>query len=150
MSNLRNAIDRLSNQFAAGVVQAIRSASFEEIAGLSGAAKAAPVRRAPAAAAAAPAGRPAKRSRLGRGGRLRRRSKAALTAVLDSIVDLVARHPEGLRAEQIRAELGLASKELPRPMAAGLAARRLVKKGLKRATTYFVGSSGKASAKRAK
>jgi hypothetical protein len=147
MSNLRNAIDQLAATFANGVINAIRSASFEEIVGLGGASSASRTSR-PARAAAATATR-APRSQVRKGGRLRRRSKAALGAVLDSIVALVGKHPGGLRAEQIRKELGLVAKELPRPLAEGLAAKRLAKKGQKRATTYFAGSGGgKARAKR--
>lgn len=140
MSNLRNAIEQLAATFADGVIAAIRSASFEEIASLGGPTTSARVRRGGAAAAkAAPAGA---RSRIGKGGRLRRRSKADLGAVLDSIVALVSKHPDGLRAEQIRKELGLVAKELPRPLAEGLDSKRLTKKGEKRATTYFAGPGG--------
>lgn len=148
MSNLRNAIEQLATTFADGVIAAIRSASFEEIAGLGGPTAAGRGRRG-AAAKAAPAGA---RSRIGKGGRLRRRSKADLGAVLDSIVALVSKHADGLRAEQIRKELGLVAKELPRPLAEGLATKRLTKKGEKRATTYFAGpgGGGKARKRRAK
>jgi len=68
-----------------------------------------------------------------------RRSRSDIGDAVDAIVALLRRHPEGLRAEQIRAELGLASKELPRPIAEGLLTRRLRKTGRKRATTYFAG-----------
>jgi hypothetical protein len=42
-----------------------------------------------------------------------------------------------MRAEQIRAQLKMQSKEMPRVLAEGLAKRKLRKKGQKRATTYF-------------
>lgn len=138
MSNLRSAIEQLAASFADGVIQAIKAASFEEIAGLGGAV--APRARAAAAGRRASAGAVA--SKVGKGGRLRRRSKADLGAVLDSIVALVGKHPDGLRAEQIRKELGLVAKELPRPLAEGIASKRLLKKGQKRATTYFAGPGG--------
>jgi hypothetical protein len=41
-----------------------------------------------------------------------------------------------LRAEQIRAKLGLQSKEMPRILKGGLAKKKLKTKGQKRATTY--------------
>jgi hypothetical protein len=49
----------------------------------------------------------------------------------------VKKHRGGLRAEQIRAELGMLPKEMPRVLKDGLAARKLTSKGQKRATTYF-------------
>ena len=46
------------------------------------------------------------------------------------------RHKEGLRAEEIRANLGMEAKELPRVLKEGLAKKKLRSKGQKRATTY--------------
>ena len=60
--------------------------------------------------------------------------------MVDSIVDLLTRKGGGLRAEQIRAELGCDPKELPRPLADALASGRVTKTGQKRATTYFAGN----------
>jgi hypothetical protein len=69
---------------------------------------------------------------------------------VDSIVSLLERRPDGLRAEQIRAELGLEAKELPRPIAEALASKRINKQGQKRATTYFArGTAPRAAAKSA-
>ena len=42
-----------------------------------------------------------------------------------------------MRAEQIRSELGMEAKEMPRILSEGLATRRLRKRGQKRATTYY-------------
>jgi hypothetical protein len=47
--------------------------------------------------------------------------------------------PKGLRAEQLQAKLGIDKRELPRPVQEGLSSKRLIKKGKKRATTYFAG-----------
>jgi hypothetical protein len=52
-------------------------------------------------------------------------------------VTLVKKHDKGLRAEQIRSQLGIAKKEWARPLEAALASKKLTKKGEKRATTYF-------------
>jgi uncharacterized Zn finger protein len=68
-----------------------------------------------------------------------RRSRSEIGDTVDAIVELLRRHPDGLRAEQIRAVLAIPAKELPRPIAEGLLSRRLRKTGRKRATTYFTG-----------
>jgi len=59
--------------------------------------------------------------------------------VTNNIVALVKKHPKGLRAEQIRAELGIAKKEWVRPLGLALDSKKLTKKGEKRSTTYFSG-----------
>jgi hypothetical protein len=76
-------------------------------------------------------------------GRLARRSAEDIGSVVESIVSLLEQHSEGLRAEQIRGALGLDAKELPRPLADGLAAGTITKTGQKRATTYFAGQGKK-------
>jgi DNA-directed RNA polymerase specialized sigma subunit len=76
-------------------------------------------------------------SRGSSSGRLPRRSADDIAQVLDSVTSLVKKHKEGLRAEQIREELGLQAKELPRVLKEGLSSRKLKSKGQKRATTYF-------------
>ncbi|WP_394821035.1 hypothetical protein [Pendulispora albinea] len=159
MSNLRNTISSLANDFAQGVLGAIRRASLEEILDESGRGRRGRlpdlggdteaeagdegrgVRRGP--------GRPVGR---GRGGRLRRRSVDDLAELSDRIVELLEQHPEGLRAEQIRESLNVQAKELPRPLNDALSARRIAKKGQKRATTYFArgaAASGRRAAKAA-
>lgn len=129
--SLRSQLTELADSFANAVLSAIRSASLEELLAESGGSR----RGAPRAAGPA---RPAVRA--GRGsssGRLPRRSAEDIAQVLDSVVSLVKRHKEGLRAEQIREELGLQAKELPRVLKEGLSSRKLKSKGQKRATTYF-------------
>jgi hypothetical protein len=81
-----------------------------------------------------------------RGGRLARRSPADIARLVDRIVALLAQHPKGLRSEEIRAKLGLAAKEMPRPLADALAAHRIVRRGQKRATTYLAKSAPPAKA----
>jgi hypothetical protein len=70
-------------------------------------------------------------------GRLPRRSADEISAALDQIVALVSKNKDGLRAEQIRSELGMQAKELPRVLKEGLNTKKLRSKGQKRATTYF-------------
>jgi hypothetical protein len=68
---------------------------------------------------------------------LPRRSAEDIAQILDQVVSLVRSHKEGLRAEQIRSELGMQAKEMPRVLKEGLVRRKLRSKGQKRATTYF-------------
>jgi len=166
MSNLKTTLESLSAEFATSVLRAIRAASLEDLVAESGtssssrapaakpaargrAGRPAKAAAAPAAAAAAPAAAaaaaPAKGGRRGASRRrLARRSPADITAVVDQIVALLTRRTEGLRSEDIRAELNLAANEMPRPLAEGLKTKRIVKEGEKRATVYFVkGAAGK-------
>jgi hypothetical protein len=87
---------------------------------------------APAAKAAGGVAKPARKT----SGRLARRSPAEIAEALSNIVDLVRSVKGGLRAEQIRARLGMESKEMPRVLKEGLAKKALKSKGQKRSTTY--------------
>lgn len=137
MNNLRNTIDGLATQFAASLLDALRSASIDELVAV---ARGGNVRRSGRAKSEAEA--PAAAAPRRRGGRLGRRSPDDIGKMIDGIVDLLAKSPEGLRAEQLRAELGVESKELPRPLAQAVAAGRITKSGQKRATTYFAAGEG--------
>ena len=147
MSTLKSRLDSLASSFAADIVRAIQGASLEELLGEIGGSKPSPgrlnlssaasARFLPAASAASVAKAGAARSK-GRGtGRLQRRSPEDIAETLDRIVALVKRHKEGLRAEQIRSELKMQAKEMPRVLKEGLAKKMLSSKGQKRATTYF-------------
>jgi hypothetical protein len=70
--------------------------------------------------------------------------------MVDGIVALLKQSPKGLRAEEIRAELGLQAKEMPRPLKEAVDAGRLRKSGQKRATTYFAAGGGGGRAKPAR
>ena len=143
MSNLKSTIENLANEFAMSIISALRSVSIDELTGVTGIGGRGgrPGRPALAPAVAAP--------KRGRGGRLGRRSSADIGRMIDSIVALLQKHPEGLRAEQIREALNCQAKELPRPLADALAAVRITKTGQKRATTYFA-ADGAAEAAPAK
>ena len=138
MSNLKSTIESLANEFAMSIISALRAASIDELTGMTGVSGrvARPGRPAAAPAALAP--------KRGRGGRLGRRSSADIGRMVDDIVGLLQKNPEGLRAEQIREALSCQAKELPRPLADALAEGRITKSGQKRATTYFAGSRGAA------
>lgn len=148
MANLKSTIEGLASQFAQNVLSALRGASIDELASVTGGVLRGRVGRPPrgaAAGAAAPTG-PARRR--GKGGRLPRRSAGEIEQMVESIADLLAKKPDGLRAEQIRDALGVDAKELPRPLADGIKTGRLKKTGQKRATTYFLGGGAAGGAKR--
>jgi hypothetical protein len=147
-ASLRDTIQQLAAEFASGVLGAIRGSSLEDILSqAAGSGSGGPVRRGPGRprkSIAMPAevgfGKPSSSRR--KGGRLGRRSAKDLARVVDQITDLLSRNPKGLRAEQIRAQLGLSAKEMPRPIAKALASKRISKVGQKRATTYSVAGGG--------
>jgi hypothetical protein len=139
MSNLKTRIQSLAEEFATNIIRALRTASIDELTGVTagGGAPRGP-RAVSAPSAAAPAAAPRKRGRLGR------RSTADIGKMMERIVALLQSHPEGLRAEQIRSELNCSPKELPRPLADALSAGQISKTGQKRATTYFAGGGASA------
>jgi hypothetical protein len=134
MTTLRQTIEHHAAEFAAAIVQALRGASIDELTSLTSGDRPAP--RAAASPKTNGAG-PAPR----KGGRLGRRSADDIARTLEKIVAVVAQHSEGLRAEQIKAALGLDTREMPKPLAEGLKTGALKKEGNKRATTYSVGST---------
>ncbi len=135
-------IQQLAATFADSVLAAIRSASLDELLGQprsDGAFRpgAAHGFRKQGGTSVAPPAVSKPKSAAKSPGRLARRSPQEIARVVDQVVALVKKYKDGLRAEQIRAELGLLSKEMPRVLKDGLAAKKLASKGQKRATTYF-------------
>ena len=129
MSDLRSSIQHLAQAFAAGVLDAIRASSLEDILSENSGGKGRPGRPLGKRGPGRPPGSSSKR--------LARRSAKDLGAVTEGIVSLVKKHPKGLRAEQIRAKLGIAKKEWMRPLGLALESKKLTKKGQKRSTTYY-------------
>src|ERR1700733_906679 len=131
---LKNRISTLAEEFSAGVLAAIRSASLEEILSEGGRS------RGSAAAAHAPSDAPAKRG-PGRprkkSGRVARRSPEQIAQVVESIVGALKKQKAGMRSEQLQKLLGLDKKEISGPLAEALEGRKITKKGERRATTYF-------------
>lgn len=144
MTNLKSTIESLATEFAMNILGALRAASIDELTGV-GASAARPRGRAAGSPSDARIAPVAKR---GRGGRLGRRSTEDIGRMVENIVGLLQKNPSGMRAEQIRDALGVQAKELPRPLADGLADGRLTKSGQKRATTYFASGSGGSSSKK--
>lgn len=149
MSTIRAQIDRLAAQFAGQIIEALRGASLDDLMAIAGNRGGTGRRGRPPGSggggvgAGLDLGRP-----RGDGGRLGRRTADDIGRMIDGIVDLLSKNGGGMRAEQIRAALGVEAKELPRPLADALAAGRITKTGEKRATTYFAGSGGESGATR--
>jgi hypothetical protein len=155
-TSLRQKLSDLASSFAQDVLQAVRLAPIDELGvGSTGQGRgagpgrgAAPASRSntlEGARASAPdeegeaAPSPSSgRARPASGGRLGRRSAADIAHVIDRITALLRQSPKGLRAEQIRQNLGLQAKELPRPLKEGFEGGRFGKSGEKRATTYVL------------
>ncbi|MGH7269467.1 MAG: hypothetical protein ACREJ3_03470 [Polyangiaceae bacterium] len=137
MPTLRSQLDALASSFANAIVDAIRGASLQDLLAAEGMpARNGGRRRAINGVASAAPAAPRHAGRPSRGGRLRRRSAADIGRLLNEIVELLKTKKDGLRAEQIRSELGLQSKELPRILKEGLSSKKLRKTGQKRATVY--------------
>lgn len=145
MSSLKDSIARLAESFATQVLTAIRSASFEDIAVLSGGGGGGAARGGrggrPAAAAAprAPSGR-----------RPGRPPKIDVAGLAGKVTELLAGKSDGLRAEQIREALGVAKNQLVKVITQGLAEGTLKKTGEKRATKYFAGGGAPSASSTAK
>jgi hypothetical protein len=127
-SVLRSRLASLAESFASAVLDAVRSTPLEGLLFETGGRPSSGRPQTPAA--------PKRMPRSTRG-RLKRRSATDIAKALGEIVALVKGHKDGLRAEQIRAQLHMQPKEMPRVLAEGLAKKKLKKKGQKRATTYF-------------
>jgi hypothetical protein len=133
-STLRATIVQLASDFAEGVLEAVRNVSLEDLLA-EAAGPSRPVATRPRAAQPEPG------PKRKRGRRLARRSPADLARVVERVVALLAQHPKGLRSEELQAKLGLAAREMPRPLGDALATHRIIRRGEKRATTYFAGSA---------
>jgi hypothetical protein len=137
--SLQSQLNQLASSFTHAVIEAIREVSLEELVAETGGLKGMP--RVPALAGSRGRGRAPRRqtgpSRRSSSRRLKRRSRNDIQKALGDIVSLVENRPRGMRAEQIRIELGMEAKEMPRILGEGLATRQLRKRGQKRATTYY-------------
>lgn len=70
-----------------------------------------------------------------------RRSPVAIAAASAKLVELVAKHPAGLLAEELRKKSGLSRRALFTPLTHALESGSLKKKGEKRRTTYFASAA---------
>jgi hypothetical protein len=143
-SNLHTRLNDLASSFTDGVLHAIRSASLDELLAESGGGRSAPVGRRPRAggggggggAAAVVAAAASPKTKTTRSGRLARRSPEQIAEAIDQVVNLVKKSKAGLRSEEIRKQLSLDVREVPRILRTAVASKKLKSKGQKRATTY--------------
>ena len=56
---------------------------------------------------------------------------------MESVVGALKKKKNGMRSEQLQKLLKLDKKEISGPLAEALTARKITKKGQRRATTYF-------------
>ena len=126
-SSLKSHLESLASSFANGVLAAIRSASLDDLLAESGSAR----RVRAAGSGEVGAGRAAPKP-----GRLARRTQEQIEAALTKVVAAVKKSKNGLRAEEIRTQLGLDVREVPRVLKEGLRTKKLKARGQKRATTY--------------
>jgi hypothetical protein len=113
---LKEKIAALANQFADELVAVISEELALKL-------EAGDIRRLP--------GRPP-----GTRGRAARRSAEDVGRSADHILSVLLKAPDGLRAENLRAELGFARAEMARPLALLLRAGRVKKSGQRRRTVY--------------
>lgn len=132
-TSLRSTLDSLASSFASEVLNAIRTASLDELRTETGGGT---PRRGPGRPRGATASLAPRATARRPPGRLARRSPEEIAKTLGLIVAAVKAKP--MRAEQIRQVLKLDKRELPRVLAEGLKTKKLKSKGQKRATTYSV------------
>jgi hypothetical protein len=134
-TSLRATLDSLANNFASAILEAIRSASLEQLLAESGAGRSSNGLRAKAAGGG---GQPDPLKTPGHkvSGRLARRSPEEIAKTLGSIVSLLKGKKAGMRSEEIRKALKLDVREVPRVLKEGLSSKKLKSKGQKRATVY--------------
>jgi hypothetical protein len=150
MSSLKNALEQLTGRLTAAAVAASEAAVAELLGELRGATIAdigeligGSPRPTRAVSARKSEGRKLTKKRRGR---LPRRSIDEIMAAVDDVVRLLRKHKMGLRAEDIRVDLSLDKREVPRVLrtAMGAGAIRILS-GQKRSTTYGIGGAKKSA-----
>ena len=76
-----------------------------------------------------------------------RRSSEDLGQTVDRVVAELARHPDGIRAENLRETMGLERGPMVRAVTQAIADKRVRKTGEKRSTTYFLVAAAGGQAK---
>ena len=135
--SLKNRISALAEEFSAGVLAAIRAASLEEILSEGSRGRGPAARAAASVSAEEPAKRGPGRPKGKKTGRLPRRSPEQIAQVVESIVGALKKNKAGMRSEQLQKLLSLDKKEISGPLNEALEAKKITKKGQRRATTYF-------------
>jgi hypothetical protein len=137
MSNLSDQINFLANGLVEGILAAVRETSVSDVV-------AEDVRYALSGVSRKLDGVPVRHlsTKVG-SGRLPRRSPEDLEKVVGLVVGALGKAKTGLRSEQLQAALQLSKKEIVGPLNLALSEKKIVKKGQKRATTYFVATRAK-------
>ena len=141
MPTLRDALDALASDFAEAVLRAIRSASLDELLAEGGSARGSERGKKPKGKKdKKKGGRLPKDKRTGPyvPRRLARRSPEQIATTLANIVSLLKTKRAGLRSEEIRKQLRLDVREVPRVLKEGLSKKVIKSRGKKRATVYTV------------
>ena len=141
MSNLVDQITILANGLVEGILDAVRETSLSDLgsAGTAREVRSTPFRKASLTKTFD--------RQVVASGRLPRRSPADLEKVVGLVVGALGKAKEGLRSEQLQETLKLSKKEIVGPLTLALSEKKIVKKGQKRATTYFVATRKKVVAK---
>jgi hypothetical protein len=154
--SLKESFAVLTNNFVDGILAAVHDATFADLASFAASASLRPTGsmsvmvnsreiKIPLYDGLVSAKKPTRKS-----GRLTRRTPEQIADAVNTVATLLRNHPAGLRSEQIRAELGMDIRELPRVLKDGVADRVLcVLSGQKRSTLYGV-SGPRATTKPAK
>jgi hypothetical protein len=130
---------KLAETFADGVLDAVRSATVEEI--LSGKRIARkpslpPPPRRPARPSRAPARKPRSEQAAAGSG-----SGASNDAVVATLLGVLAKEPNGVRSEELRAKLGVDRRVMATAIAYTLSTRQIRKTGSRRSTTYHLAAT---------
>ena len=124
-ANIRDSVVRLATQFAEDLLALVWDGLSEEL---------------EAGARAVPAGAAL--------GRRTRRTDADVRADGEKILATLGKSPGGLRAEDLRAKLGMSRPAIGRPLKLLIGEGRVRKTGEKRATVYHLGNGAKAKARK--
>ena len=114
---LQSTIEALTKDFATKLLHALRHASLDDL-----------------SQSRSPAKVKAKGKRI-------RRSPQELQRLADHLVAIVMKHPDGIRAEDLKRAFGVkagnvGAKVFTKPLAFALASKKLAKRGQRRMTTY--------------
>jgi hypothetical protein len=147
IADIESVVAGFASELAESIVTLLKASSTSELVEILG--DGTPTRR-PAvrntSAKKAPGRKPVKTG----SGRLARRTPEQIAATVADVARLLSKHSDGLRSEQIREELGLDKREIPRVLQQGVAEGSIkILHGEKRSTTYGAGKGGR-SAKAAK
>lgn len=142
-SNIEQTIQELASQFVHGVLQAISSASLQELAALAEEGGPAPTR------ARKGKGRVTREGGGKRASERRvRRSSEDVNELAERVVDFVRQSGGDQAVSDIARGLGLETADITRPITLALRAGQLRKEGEKRLTRYFIEEGSKSRRKR--